>query len=540
MPAYSENRQNQKNRKMSQCPAAPRPRSTGQRCALVFLVLALLLAAATASTSEAKVGAAPRVSTKATMDSSGLLSLSGHVRPSRPQWRVRIQARTVQVKSGRGRVIWVKRGASTRLGRGGRFALVASARERSLTVRAAVLSGRRLVAVGRSMTAVRPEPRATLPVPGAPDVSTPPPSEPRAPKPAQPPPQASSTLGPGKALAPDERLLSPNKQYSLVMQASDGNLVLYRDRTPLWAAGPAGAGASAVMQTDGNLVVYRATAPQWASNTGFAGATLQLQDDGNLVIYHMGRGVWASQSGYLGDRLNAGAALVPGAYLRSADGRYTLVMQPEDGNLALYGRGGAIWAWGTAGNPGAHAVMQTDGNFVLYKGSTPVKATNTAGRGAYLKLQEDANIVVYQGSTPLWSRYAAQGPVQIINGSIADQAERRSGYYGQECLRFVSDMIAASGGPRYWFPGDPSTYNAQWASKATRIASLEEAERGDIIQWTGGRSPHTAIVTASGANPSVIDSNVPAGSLAVSRGTFASRNSVGGTWMIWRVGQVPS
>ncbi|WP_181799251.1 hypothetical protein [Kitasatospora acidiphila] len=51
-----------------------------------------------------------------------------------------------------------------------------------------------------------------------------------------------------------------------------------------------------------------------------------------------------------------------------------LVMQ-TDGNLVLYlltqtgGQGPAVWSSGTWGHPGAHAVSQSDGNFVVYDSS---------------------------------------------------------------------------------------------------------------------------------------------------------------------------
>lgn len=55
--------------------------------------------------------------------------------------------------------------------------------------------------------------------------------------------------------------------------------------------------------------------------------------------------------------------------------------------------------------PGDYALMQTDGNFVIYSNSGAVWATNTEGNsGATLNAQNDANLVVYSSSqVPLWS-----------------------------------------------------------------------------------------------------------------------------------------
>jgi hypothetical protein len=48
--------------------------------------------------------------------------------------------------------------------------------------------------------------------------------------------------------------------------------------------------------------------------------------------------------------------------------------------------------------------MQTDGNFVVYGGSTAYWYSNTANHsGAFLRVQTDGNMVIYQGSTVLWS-----------------------------------------------------------------------------------------------------------------------------------------
>ena len=107
-------------------------------------------------------------------------------------------------------------------------------------------------------------------------------------------------LADGWTLGPGAYLLSSNHQYELVMQASDGNLVLYQGGKALWAAGAAGAGAYAVMQSDGNFVVYNNGVAKWASGTaGSPGAVLQLQDDSNLVVYQGSTALWDYGTGLL-------------------------------------------------------------------------------------------------------------------------------------------------------------------------------------------------------------------------------------------------
>jgi hypothetical protein len=93
---------------------------------------------------------------------------------------------------------------------------------------------------------------------------------------------------------------------------------------------------------------------------------------------------------------------------RSPNGRYRLALQ-LDGNLVLYDDelGVALWSAGTNGNTVGQAVMQGDGNFVIYDaGSVAIWSTETAGNpGARLAVQDDGNLVVYRADgTALWAR----------------------------------------------------------------------------------------------------------------------------------------
>lgn len=89
----------------------------------------------------------------------------------------------------------------------------------------------------------------------------------------------------------------------------------------------------------------------------------------------------------------------------------TLIMQ-TDGNLVLYVSNGKVWGAGTnRSTPGNFAVMQADGNFVVYDvWQNPIWATGTNGPNTYLYLQSDGNMVIYRAFliagvstlTPLW------------------------------------------------------------------------------------------------------------------------------------------
>jgi hypothetical protein len=103
--------------------------------------------------------------------------------------------------------------------------------------------------------------------------------------------------------------------------------------------------------------------------------------------------------------LTANQQLTSNQSLASCNGDYTLIMQ-SDGNLVLYQGSTALWASNTVGSGADEAIMQGDGNFVLYTSSgSPAWSSGTAGNaGAYLDVQNDANVVIYSASgSALWS-----------------------------------------------------------------------------------------------------------------------------------------
>ena len=117
----------------------------------------------------------------------------------------------------------------------------------------------------------------------------------------------SSSSGPGTArlaaggtdeLVLGEQLESSNGDYRLVLQSSDGNLVLRNASTgnAQWASNTAGdGGTNLTLQDDGNLVSYTDSGTSvWASDTAGSGADeLVLEDDGSLVLYASGSEVWS-------------------------------------------------------------------------------------------------------------------------------------------------------------------------------------------------------------------------------------------------------
>ena len=94
-----------------------------------------------------------------------------------------------------------------------------------------------------------------------------------------------------------------------------------------------------------------------------------------------------------------------GDFLTSPNNLYTLNLQ-DDGNLVLYDLNlgqEAIWVSNTHNMAVSRAVMQSDGNFVIYGYPDPIWATNTYNQdGAYIVLQDNGTLVVYE-TTPIWA-----------------------------------------------------------------------------------------------------------------------------------------
>lgn len=111
--------------------------------------------------------------------------------------------------------------------------------------------------------------------------------------PPTPPSSHGDRLQQNQPLFRGQQIVSADGRFRLILQGTDGNLVLYKGNTPLWATHRFG--DRFLLQGDGNLVLYRGNTPMWASRTR-AGDTLVMQSDGNLVLYATGRPSWATHT----------------------------------------------------------------------------------------------------------------------------------------------------------------------------------------------------------------------------------------------------
>ncbi len=104
----------------------------------------------------------------------------------------------------------------------------------------------------------------------------------------------------GEQMFGDAILRSPQGKYRLVMQQSDGNLVVYEAATgkAIWNSRTGGyPGSKTVFQTSGNLIVRKTNGTVCQSQSGGkSGSRLVMQDDGNLVIYTSSNtAIWSSR-----------------------------------------------------------------------------------------------------------------------------------------------------------------------------------------------------------------------------------------------------
>lgn len=209
-------------------------------------------------------------------------------------------------------------------------------------------------------------------------------------------------LSSASQLKKDHFYVSKGKKFALILQ-NDGNLVLYKVKsissttvTPgecVWASGTSNSAlngsAYAKLQADGNFVIYRnSSTALWHTHTNRSGGgkKLMLSDDGILsVISSTGGELWASRQ-YLYGRADASKGQCNRLYVGQA------IYSP---------------------NTNCRAILQADGNFVVYQGSGTVKwasgKTGYAGIPTFLNMQDDGNLVQYKQSnlSAVWSTGSA-------------------------------------------------------------------------------------------------------------------------------------
>jgi hypothetical protein len=282
-------------------------------------------------------------------------------------------------------------------------------------------------------------------------------------------PARGRELRPGQRLMAGDALRSANGDYRLRMQ-TDGNLVLYdlSARKVLWHSQTGGnPGAFVAMGCNGLVVVF-SKSREVLYTTGAradAGTRLTVQNDGNLTLQGDGRVLWSSGADV--SQLRAGQFLRAGQSRESPDRRFRLVMRPE-GHLELVELATArqMWSAQTEGNAGAHAAMQSDGNFVVYSSSRQVlyKTGSQGDANSRLALGNDGNMNIRSGDGRLL--WEAKVEVRQLNtGQTLKGGQSRRSHNGLYRLAMGADgnltLTNTSTGQALWSTqtaGNPGAY----------------------------------------------------------------------------------
>ena len=216
-----------------------------------------------------------------------------------------------------------------------------------------------------------------------------------------------STLTTDEPLLRGHQLTSENGLFRAVMQR-DGNLVGYGPDGVVWNTGTRGNGNELLVTDDGYLVMYAADGSiPWAADAEGTATSVTLEDNGVLTVLDEDEDVlWTSQSGLPGSSMYAPNTLAVDDHLRSDDGTYRAVLQ-GDGNFVVYGPTGAIWSTATSGSDTSLAFSKA-GVLQVQAGNGDVLWTAQPAAGAVGPyrhvMQSDGNLVEYDGHhRAVWS-----------------------------------------------------------------------------------------------------------------------------------------
>lgn len=138
-----------------------------------------------------------------------------------------------------------------------------------------------------------------------------------------------------------------------------------------------------------------------ASNVNIVPKTTMGYDENitGLAVSYM-----SSNAKPIENTLGSGQTLSKGQSIWSNDRRFQFIYQ-TDGNIVLYGNGGAIWNSNTYGVASTRLTMQNDGNLVLYDTNVARWYSGwVAGiTSASLVMQDDGNAVIFRSNGSTWA-----------------------------------------------------------------------------------------------------------------------------------------
>ena len=227
----------------------------------------------------------------------------------------------------------------------------------------------------------------------------------------------ANSLNKGTLLCPLDTMTSPSGNYHLGLQ-SNGSLTLTdNSNTQQWTnTAIAKTPVRALIQGDGNFVIYdSADHAVWSTSKGaFLGRPiLRVQDDGNVVEYDV---VVKFSSNYSDPTAGGSKAgnyffltgknINVGQTYSSGNGKFALKMLASGNLVATRVSDGLITFQTNTVGVGNYAIMQTDGNFVVYSAARKALwSSKTSGSpNPQLTLQDDGNLVLYSYN-PKWKRF---------------------------------------------------------------------------------------------------------------------------------------
>jgi RHS repeat-associated protein len=250
---------------------------------------------------------------------------------------------------------------------------------------------------------------------------------------------------------------------------------------------------SATLQTDGNFVLENAAGTGiWFTGTyGTNASSIYMQDDGNLVLYIFkwqagtyaapSPGPFPAASCSIGSYLMVNQRLNANQCIASPHGQYLLYMA-SDGNFYIYdlAHNTGTWGPGTYGHPGAYAMLQTDGNFVVYDANgVGIWSSGTYGTNAdRLNMEDDGRIIIYKSA---WNSGTSDG--QFYGTAIAHPGcdVGNSGLGQTGVLGTGSCLVSPNGRFELLMQGDGNlviydrsvTPNKAWWSTGTGISAAD-------------------------------------------------------------------
>ena len=258
------------------------------------------------------------------------------------------------------------------------------------------------------------------------------------------------------------------------------------NQIPQGAAYPSRADGTLLQGSDSQMYVMTGCQrhlipdPETFNTQNYDWNAIQRVSDGDLTAIPEGKPLPHKQQPAIAGKkawLGPGEFLNVGDYLVSQNGQYLALMQ-NDGNFELrycsYGKDPAsssdpYWTSNSAVQPESSypaydpffVVMQTDGNFVIYKGTGPDNIYGGAAQGfhwnsgttmgiCFAVLQDDGNFVVYQGTDLAhqgafcWNSGVADGTVTVENhGGYVARYTFTSLFFGRNPLTHSADNLEA-------------------------------------------------------------------------------------------------